>query len=49
MAVTGNQCGASFLVPSLTEPEVRALAVRYRQSAVLRAGRDGVPRLVLVR
>jgi predicted nuclease with RNAse H fold len=39
----------SFLVPGLTEPEARTLATRHGQNAVLHAGRDGVPRLVMVR
>lgn len=40
---------ASFLVLGLEEPTARALGRKYRQNAILWAGVDAIPRLVLLR
>ena len=40
-------CEESFLVPGLAEEEALALARKYRQVAIVCAGVDAVPRLVI--
>lgn len=40
---------ASVLVLGMSEAEARELGVRFGQNALLQAGADGVPRLVLLR
>ena len=40
---------ASVLVLGMSEAEARELGTRFGQNALLQAGADGVPRLVLLR